>query len=555
MGDPAFRHSFADGLLAQSNPEPRPEPQPESEPAEPDPEAAHPKSRAEQNSLDADSTTLNGPARRTGNPHRAHRREPGPVGGLIKRLSVLSTDVRCTRRHAALAENPASTPPHRSRSECVAAKSVCVWLQATYNPILDSRGKPFKIVKYCTDITEQKFKSADWEGQLRAINRSQAVIEFDLTGIILTANENFERVMGYGLDEMRGQHHRMFVDPTTATSATYQAFWTKLGRGAYDDGQYRCLAKGGREVWVQASYNPIFDGDGRALKVVKYASDITEQKRTSLRLDQLVTQIRTATGEVSASAHEISAANASLSQRVERQAASLEETASSMEQMTATVRQNADNAAEANQLATAARGQADEGSIVVTQAVGAMDAIHAAGGQIAEITSVIDEIAFQTNLLALNAAVEAARAGDQGRGFAVVASEVRNLASRSATAAKQIKNLITDTVSKVEDGSKLVTQSGHSLEQIVAAVKKVSDIVAEIAAASAEQSSGIDQIGRAVSQMDEMTQQNAAMVEQAAAASKAIAEQTRALEAAVGVREAPSATPVAQRPALTRRVA
>jgi methyl-accepting chemotaxis protein len=430
-----------------------------------------------------------------------------------------------------------------------------VWLQATYNPILDARGKPFKIVKYCTDITEQKLKSADWEGQLRAINRSQAVIEFDLTGIILSANENFQRVMGYGLDEMRGQHHRMFVDPGVASSAEYKAFWTKLGRGAYDDGQYRRLAKGGREVWVQASYNPIFDGDGRALKVVKYASDITEQKRTALRLDTLVTQIRTATGEVSASAHEISTANASLSQRVERQAASLEETASSMEQMTATVRQNADNAAQANQLATAARGQADEGSIVVTQAVGAMDAIHVAGGQIAEITSVIDEIAFQTNLLALNAAVEAARAGDQGRGFAVVAAEVRNLASRSATAAKQIKNLITDTVAKVEDGSKLVTQSGHSLEQIVAAVKKVSDIVAEIAAASAEQSSGIDQIGRAVSQMDEMTQQNAAMVEQAAAASKAIAEQTRALEAAVGVREAPSAAPVAQRAALTRRVA
>ena len=430
-----------------------------------------------------------------------------------------------------------------------------VWLQATYNPILDASGKPIKIVKYCTDITEQKLKSADWEGQLRAINRSQAVIEFDLTGIILTANENFQRVMGYGLDEIRGQHHRLFVDPKVAASAAYREFWAKLGRGAYDEGQYRRLAKGGREVWLQASYNPIFDGDGRALKVVKYASDITEQKRTALRLDQLIAQIRSSTGEVNASAQEISIANANLSQRVERQAASLEETASSMEEMTATVRQNAENAAQANQLATAARGQADEGSVVVTQAVGAMDAIHVAGGQIAEITTVIDEIAFQTNLLALNAAVEAARAGDQGRGFAVVASEVRNLASRSATAAKQIKSLITDTVAKVEDGSKLVTQSGHSLEHIVAAVKKVSDIVAEIAAASAEQSSGIEQIGRAVSQMDEMTQQNAAMVEQAAAASKAIAEQTRALEAAVEVQETLSGAPVAGRAALTRRVA
>ncbi|HET9390022.1 MAG TPA: methyl-accepting chemotaxis protein, partial [Steroidobacteraceae bacterium] len=228
-------------------------------------------------------------------------------------------------------------------------------------------------------------------------------------------------------------------------------------------------------------------------------------------------------------AEEISAGNANLSQRTEEQSSSLEETASSMEEMTTTVKQNADNAGQANQLAIAARDQAEKGGTVVNQAVKAMADINDASKKIADIIGVIDDIAFQTNLLALNAAVEAARAGEQGRGFAVVASEVRSLAGRSATAAKEIKELIQDSVRKVEDGSVLVTQSGQTLEKIVSAVKKVSDIVAEIAAASREQSSGIEQVNRAVMQMDELTQQNAALVEQATAASQAMAEQVRGL--------------------------
>jgi methyl-accepting chemotaxis protein len=204
-----------------------------------------------------------------------------------------------------------------------------------------------------------------------------------------------------------------------------------------------------------------------------------------------------------------------------------------MEEMTSTVRQTADNAGQANQLAMAARVQAEKGGSVVSSAVAAMGGINAASKKIADIIGVIDEIAFQTNLLALNAAVEAARAGEQGRGFAVVATEVRNLAGRSATAAKEIKALIVDSVSKVEEGSKLVDESGHTLEEIVNSVKKVTDIVAEIAAASREQSSGIEQVNKAIMQMDTTTQQNAALVEQAAAASQAIVEQTHSLSAMV----------------------
>jgi methyl-accepting chemotaxis protein len=246
-------------------------------------------------------------------------------------------------------------------------------------------------------------------------------------------------------------------------------------------------------------------------------------------VSDIVRQVKNAASDVYRGAEEISQGNANLSQRTEEQSSSLEETASSMEEMTSTVKQNADNAGQANQLATAARDQAERGGAVTTKAVRAMAEINESSKKIADIIGVIDEIAFQTNLLALNAAVEAARAGEQGRGFAVVATEVRSLAGRSATAAKEIKQLIQDSVKKVEDGSVLVTQSGQTLEQIVASVKKVSDIVAEIAAASREQSSGIEQVNKAVMQMDEMTQQNAALVEQATAGSQSMADQARTL--------------------------
>lgn len=239
--------------------------------------------------------------------------------------------------------------------------------------------------------------------------------------------------------------------------------------------------------------------------------------------------ISTAAAEVGAGAREISRGNIDLSQRTEHQASSLEETASSMEEMTSAVKSNADNAAQASQLARAARDQAEQGGAVVQTAVMAMSEIYASSKKIADIIGVVDDIAFQTNLLALNAAVEAARAGEQGRGFAVVASEVRNLASRSAAAAKEIKGLIQESVAKVDHGSKLVDASGKVLREIVDGVKKVTDVVGEIAASSQEQSSGIEQVNKAVMSMDEVTQQNAALVEEAAASAQAMTEQAAKL--------------------------
>ncbi|MGO4809728.1 methyl-accepting chemotaxis protein [Cupriavidus sp. 2MCAB6] len=248
---------------------------------------------------------------------------------------------------------------------------------------------------------------------------------------------------------------------------------------------------------------------------------------------RIVTQVRTGTESIASGTSQIAAGNTDLSQRTEEQASSLQQTASSMEELTSIVRQNADNAKQASSLAVNASEIAVRGGEVVGQVVDTMDEINGASRKVVDIIAVIEGIAFQTNILALNAAVEAARAGEQGRGFAVVAGEVRSLAQRSATAAKEIKTLIGDSAERVEKGSQLVGQAGHTMEEIVGAVKRVTDIMGEISAASAEQSAGIEQVNQAVTQMDTVTQQNAALVEQAAAAAGSLEEQAQRLQQAV----------------------
>ena len=753
-----------------------------------------------------------------------------------------------------------------------------VWIQASYNPVFDATGRPIKVVKYATDITAQKIELEkynvivrDLEAKVAALDKSQASIEFTLDGIILHANDNFLNAMGYSLAEIKGKHHSLFVDPAYAASPEYRHFWATLNEGKFQQAEYPRLAKGGRPIWIQASYNPILGADGKPYKVVKYATDITAQKEqakineknanianalklcqanvmladnemniiymndclsemmaerekdlrkelpafnakqligtqvdvfhknpahqrkmigalaepfktrikvsgitfaltatpwmdsnnqrlgtviewvdltdelarqdeerrladtnarvkqaldvvstnamiadndfniiymneaisrmmknvetdlrkdlptfdasrlmganidifhknpahqrsmvgamkstfktqiivggrtfsltatpisnnqnerigtivewndrtlevatereidaivdaaskgdlsrrielhgkdgffknlgeglnrlltisdsvvsdtirvfdalahgnltrsidaeyegafnklkqdanaTVERLTDIITRIREAASTVSTGASEIAQGNADLSRRTESQASSLEETASSMEEMTSAVKQTGDNSVHANELASAAKQKAQTGGRVVSKAVTAMEEINSASKKIADIISVIDEIAFQTNLLALNAAVEAARAGEQGRGFAVVAGEVRNLAQRSAGAAREIKDLIRDSVDKVDAGTSLVNESGRTLNEIIEAVDRVSEMIREISTAAREQSAGIEQVNAAVAQMDEMTQQNAALVEEASAAGEAMAEQARSM--------------------------
>jgi methyl-accepting chemotaxis protein len=331
-----------------------------------------------------------------------------------------------------------------------------IWLQASYNPILDGNGDPLKVVKYATDITEQQRRNDDTSGQLAAISKVQAVIEFELDGTITGANDLFLDTMGYREDEVVGRHHSMFVLPDERKSPAYAEFWRKLAAGVNDTGQYLRIGKGGREVWIEASYNPILDSEGRPFKVVKYATDITRRFMAAQKLRDAVQGLT----------------------------------------------ENAGRASQANELAQEACNVAEQGGQTVRDVVATMGAITDSSRRISDIIGVMDGIAFQTNILALNAAVEAARAGSHGRGFAVVAAEVRSLAQNSASAAKEIKSLINTSVEQIERGAALVQSAGATMDDIVGSSRRVTEIMAEVVNVSLTQSSELGVVTQDLSQMN-----------------------------------------------------
>ena len=443
-----------------------------------------------------------------------------------------------------------------------------VWIQASYSPVIDSRGKVLKVVKVASDITQTKLRNAEFESRLNAISLVQAVIEFTPAGEVITANELFLSVLGYRLEEVKGQHHRMFVGPAYLQSRDYQAFWEKLNRGEYIANSFKRLGKNGKEVWLQASYNPIFDLNGKVLKVIEFATDISDLNELAgglsclaannlehsiekeflpayekLRVDfnvahknlrSAMTGIAASIDKVDSGGQEIVTASDDLSRRTKQQAASLEETAAALDQVTSTVKKTTDGARQARTVVSEARGDAEKSGDIVRRAVEAMGRIEKSSAEIGQIIGVIDEIAFQTNLLALNAGVEAARAGGAGRSVAVVASEVRALAQRSAGAAKQIKGLISASKTEVDTSVRLVAETGESLSRIVGKVSRINSVLADIATGAEEQSRALQEVNTTVNQMDQATQQNAAMAEEATAAARSMLQETQQLSEMVG---------------------
>ena len=441
-----------------------------------------------------------------------------------------------------------------------------IWIEASYNPCFRG-GKVAKVVKIATDITEAKLKALEDDNKLSAISRSQAVIAFKPDGTILEANENFLTTLGYTMDEIRGRHHSMFCDPDYAKTDAYRGFWPSLAAGKFLSDEFVRYGKGGKAVWIQAAYNPMFDDRGDVYKVIKFATDVTsrmacigelgeaigkladgrltvninrpftasmEGTRTDFnravdKLAQVVREIHVNAEGISSNAAQLQESSSDFARKLERQAASVEETAAALEEVNTTVQESARSAAEAGQLVTATRAAAERSGEVVRNAVDAMGRIEQSSNEISSIIGVIDEIAFQTNLLALNAGVEAARAGEAGKGFAVVAQEVRELAQRSANAAKEIKALIHTSSEQVKAGVSLVHETGEALSEIVGQVGAIDGNVRRIVESAREQATGLREINSAVNEMDQGTQQNAAIVEESSAASHSLASELASL--------------------------
>ena len=366
-----------------------------------------------------------------------------------------------------------------------------IWIQASYNPIFDPDGKPFKVVKYATDITEQKIRNADYSGQIAAIGKSQAVIEFELDGTIITANENFTNTVGYSLEEITGKHHRIFMDPSEAKAADYRQFWEKLGRGEFDAGEYRRIGNGGKEIWIQASYNPIIGPDGRPFKVVKYATDITEQvlardeaKRVGALVDSNLEKILNTVGDASHQASSASSASSQTAQTVQAVAAAAEQFQASTQEIATSMESSRSDVSQAAYEAKTA----DESAQQLSEAAGAMT----------NIVDVINDIAGQINLLALNATIESARAGEAGKGFAVVASEVKSLANQVANATTQISTEINGMQEISGDVVKRLDRIKGAVSSVENSVTAVAGAVEEQAATSRDITSNMQEASTAV---------------------------------------------------------
>ena len=366
-----------------------------------------------------------------------------------------------------------------------------IWIQASYNPVMDTNGKPYKVVKFATDVTAAKMKSSEFESTLAAVSKAQAMIEFNMDGTIITANHNFLATLGYDLEEIKGRHHRMFCEGNYTSSKEYQDFWDKLGRGQYDAGEYKRVGKNGKTVWINASYNPILDLNGKPYKVVKFASDITPLRNmiealgeTAIHLAQNADELKHSALAMNENAKKTSNESSLAAAASDQVFMGVQTVAASTEEMVASIREIARSSNESAEMSRSTLSSAQETNKTIQQ-------LGASSLEIGNVIKVISSIAQQTNLLALNATIEAARAGDAGKGFAVVANEVKELAKQTAKATEDITN-------KIGAIQKDTNIAVDAIGNISKAMEKLNAISGVIAAAVEEQTATTNEVSRVI---------------------------------------------------------